>query len=186
MGESSDIQESRIIQLLVAIVEIWSMRVKHGQITSSNITFGTNKISRQKNKFNSKEKISKLQELVKDREAWHAEVHGVAKTQTQLNNWTELKQINSTPNKKYTGGILEYNRPYGIHMQGRKFLLIEINWDNSSLSNFIALCSKKKKKVVQMLVVYYLIFKKQKFIPDSLVWLIYSYVLHWAQENSNL
>ena len=28
--------------------------------------------------------LSKLQEMVRDREAWHAVVHGVAKSQTQL------------------------------------------------------------------------------------------------------
>ena len=34
--------------------------------------------------------MSKLWELVKDREAWHTAAHGVAKSQTRLSNWTEL------------------------------------------------------------------------------------------------
>ena len=34
--------------------------------------------------------LSKLQELVMDRKAWRTAVHGVARNQTQLSNWTEL------------------------------------------------------------------------------------------------
>ena len=34
--------------------------------------------------------MSKLQELVMDREAWHAAIHGVTKSQTRLSDLTEL------------------------------------------------------------------------------------------------
>ena len=37
--------------------------------------------------------LSELRELVMDREAWHATIHGVAKSWTWLRGWTELKVV---------------------------------------------------------------------------------------------
>ena len=33
--------------------------------------------------------LSELRELVMDREAWHAEIHGVTKSRTRLSDWTD-------------------------------------------------------------------------------------------------
>ena len=34
--------------------------------------------------------LGELREMVMDREAWRAAIHGVAKSQTRLSDWTEL------------------------------------------------------------------------------------------------
>ena len=36
--------------------------------------------------------LSRLREFVMDREAWHAAIHGVAKSRMQLSDWTELNE----------------------------------------------------------------------------------------------
>ena len=40
--------------------------------------------------------LSKLQEMVKHSEAWRAAVHGVAKRQTRLSDWTELRNYETS------------------------------------------------------------------------------------------
>ena len=60
--------------------------------------------------------LSKLRELVMDRQAWRAAIHGLAKSRTRLSNWTEL---NWTENYiKYF--VITYNRKESeknVHIQ---------------------------------------------------------------------
>ena len=56
---------------------------------------------------------SKLQDIVKDREAWHAAFHGVAKSQTQLSAWTTTS-VTATKAVNYV------------------YLMVAREWDNNT------------------------------------------------------
>ena len=49
--------------------------------------------------------LSKLREMAKDKEAWHAAVHRVAKSRTRLSNWTELNWNHHLRNWKHWNKI---------------------------------------------------------------------------------
>jgi len=53
--------------------------------------------------------LSELQELVMDREAWRAAVHGVTKSWTRLSDWTELNWTESSSQKGFPGGLVVKN-----------------------------------------------------------------------------
>ena len=64
--------------------------------------------------------LSELQELVMDREAWRAVIHGVVKSRTRLSNWTELNWTDRS--------ISSHIHLYFCFLWSGKFFFLKINY----------------------------------------------------------
>ena len=66
--------------------------------------------------------FSELWELVMDREAWRAAIHGITKSRTRLSNWTELIHVEIF--KKHLGNIFLVKITSRYHCPGCFFLAL--------------------------------------------------------------
>ena len=99
--------------------------------------------------------LSKLQELVIDRETWCAVIHGVTKSQTQLSYWTELTDPSFNEHQlswknSGCGGNQHLEKVFSVIEVGEKFNWsgIRHEWQQLKAMSqvFESFCSKDKKK----------------------------------------
>ena len=70
--------------------------------------------------------LSKLQELVMDRQTWHSAVHGVTKSRTQLSNWIKLANKKDIHDQDNHDGVITDLEP--------DILECEVKWALESIT----------------------------------------------------
>ena len=113
--------------------------------------------------------LGELRELVRDREAWHAAIHGVAKSRTWLSNWTDwLATIIEFWD--YSPTYMFYLSIWGVQFLNEEFFSILGYYmnsyphnDRSTFDNLFTPTSKKKYDILL-----------QKFVIDNVTCHVYN------------
>ena len=88
--------------------------------------------------------LSKLQEMVKDQEAWYAAVHGMAKSWTWLSNWTTQQQQHSK-----IWGWHHFSKSFWCGNLSKGFLKSQIKSAGFTLSFSLSAYLKNSSRLVE-------------------------------------
>ena len=102
--------------------------------------------------------LSKLREIVKNRAAWNAAVHGVTKSRTQFSNWTANQRTKtalpsrnkaySLGRKNYTANPSEPTIIFHYYFLPLKIIVITPPWQSGHSSQFVAYHLKNNKAML--------------------------------------
>ena len=103
--------------------------------------------------------LGELREMVMDREAWLAAIHGVAKSRTRLNDWTELRMVRTLISVLILDKIFKKRKslfPVGITLSFLPILLMNLEaegcfrWPCPSMHGY-TMCWSQKASVFKFL-----------------------------------